>query len=152
LTITAWRIVLAKRATSAFSGEGARLNGGRWNNKGTAMVYTAGSIALAAMEILVNLPSPKLLARFVRIPVEFDDTLVCEVRELPSGWQRRPAGPETKAIGDDWVAELRSVVLKVPSVIVPEEFNYLLNPSHPDWHRIRIKDPLVYHFDPRLAR
>lgn len=152
MNITTWRIVLAKRTTSAFSGEGARLNGGRWNNKGTAIVYTAGSISLASMEILVNLPSPKLLARFVRIPVEFDVALVCEVRDLPSGWQQRPASPETKAIGDDWAAQRRSAVLKVPSVVVPEEFNYLLNPSHPDWDKIHIKPPVVYHFDPRLTR
>jgi RES domain-containing protein len=152
LKITAWRIVLAKRATSAFSGEGARLNGGRWNNKGTAMVYTAGSISLASMEILVNLPSPMLLARFVRIPVEFDEALVNEVRDLPSGWQRRPAGPKTKTIGDRWAAERRSAVLKVPSVVIPEEFNYLLNPSHPDWDKIHLKAPAIYHFDPRLTR
>jgi RES domain-containing protein len=152
LKITAWRIVLAKRVASAFSGEGARLNGGRWNNKGTAMVYTAGSISLASMEILVNLPSPMLLARFVRIPVEFDEALVNEVRDLPCGWQRRPAGPKTKTIGDHWAAERRSAVLKVPSVVVPEEFNFLLNPSHPDWDHIHIKAPVVYPFDPRLTR
>jgi RES domain-containing protein len=152
LNIIAWRIVLAKRATSTFSGEGARLNGGRWNNKGTAIVYTAGSISLASMEILVNLPSPMLLARFVRIPVEFDEALISEVTALPSGWQSRPASPETKAIGGSWAASLRSAVLQVPSVVVPEEFNYLLNPNHPDWDQIQIKAPGVYHLDSRLTR
>jgi RES domain-containing protein len=152
LKITAWRIVLAKRATTAFSGEGGRLNGGRWNNKGTAIVYTASSISLASMEILVNLPSPTLLARFVRIPVEFDEALVSNPTRLPPDWQRRPAGPETKAIGDDWAAAQGSAVLKVPSLVVPEEFNYLLNPSHSDWDKIHIKAPIAYPFDPRLAR
>jgi RES domain-containing protein len=154
MTLTAWRIVMARYQKKAFSGDGARLFGGRWNSKGVAVIYTAGSLALASIEIIVNLPSPKLLEAFVRIPTRFKPALVEHLTpaDLPRDWQNRPISPSTKAIGDRWVAEQRSAVLKVPSVVVPEEFNYLLNPAHPDFDKIEIGQPVVYHFDPRLIK
>ncbi len=154
MTLTAWRIVETRYQNRAFSGDGARLFGGRWNSKGQAVIYTAGSLALACIEMVVNLPSPKLLEAFVRIPVYFDADLVESLPpdQYPRNWQHRPISPETKAIGDRWVKQLRSLVLKVPSVVVPEEFNYLINPTHPDFAKIEIGRPVVYHFDPRLAK
>jgi len=138
----------------AVSGDGARLFGGRWNSKGMAVVYTAGSLALASIEMVVNLPSPKLLEAFARIPLYIDADLVESLPpdQYPRNWQHRPISPETKAIGDRWVKQLRSLVLKVPSVVVPEEFNYLINPTHPDFAKIEIGRPVIYHFDPRLAK
>ncbi len=153
MTLTAWRIVESRYKNKAFSGDGARLFGGRWNSKGLAVIYTAGSLALASIEMVVNLPSPKLLEAFVCIPVNFDADLV-EIllpEKYPRNWQHRPISPETKAIGDRWIQQLRSPVLRVPSVIVPEEFNYLINPAHPDFAKIEIGQPVVYHFDPRLT-
>ena len=102
------------------------------------MVYTAGSLALASIEMVVNLPSPKLLESFVRIPLYFDADLVESLPpdQYPRNWQHRPISPETKAIGDRWIKQLRSPVLRVPSVVVPEEFNDLINPAHPDLARI----------------
>jgi RES domain-containing protein len=154
VSLTAWRIVETKHKGKAFTGDGARLYGGRWNSKGVAMVYTAGSLALASIEIVVNLPSPKLLEAFIRIPVRFASDLVEQLPDsgLPRDWQSRPISPTTRAIGDKWVEQQRSAVLKVPSVVVPEEFNYLINPAHPDFHKIDIGQPVVYHFDPRLAK
>jgi RES domain-containing protein len=151
--IIAWRIVGARYKDDAFSGEGARLRGGRWNSKGTTMVYTAGSIALASIEMLVNLPGPKLLAEFVRIPVHIPPDLIVDLPldKLPGDWSSRPISPSIKAIGDRWVKDKPSAVLKVPSVVVPEEYNYLLNPYHPDFDKITIGTPIVYRFDPRLA-
>jgi RES domain-containing protein len=149
---TSWRIVAAHRIASAFSGEGSRLSGGRWNNIGTLLVYTSGTISLAAMEIMVNLPAAALLNRYVTIGVQFDESLVEELPKLPGDWDSRPASPSTKAIGDKWVAERRSAVLKVPSVIVPFEHNYLLNPNHPDWPEIQVQNPEKYFFDPRLIK
>ncbi len=154
MTLTAWRIVESRYKNKAFSGGGARLFGGRWNSKGQAVVYTAGSLALASIEMVVNLPSPKLLEAFVRIPVYFDAELVESLPpdQYPRKWQHRPISPETKAIGDRWIHQRRSLILKVPSVVVPEEFNYLINPAHPDFDKIEIGRPIVYHFDPRLAK
>jgi len=152
--LTAWRIVEAKYLSKAFTGDGARLYGGRWNSKGVAVVYTAGSLALASMEMVVNLPSPKLLQAFVRVPVHFKPELVeiLEAGKLPRDWTSRPISPATKTIGDRWVKARRSAVLQVPSIVVPEEHNYLLNPNHPDFVKIEIGQPAVYYFDPRLAR
>jgi RES domain-containing protein len=150
--ITAWRIVESRHEDDAFSGEGARLHGGRWNSKGTAMVYAAGSLALASIEMLVNLPGPKLLGEFVRIPVHIPPKLIIDLHldQLPADWNSRPVCPSTKAIGDRWVKERQSVVLKVPSVVVPEEFNYMLIPNHPEFEKITIGNSIIYIFDPRL--
>jgi RES domain-containing protein len=151
--IIAWRIVGARYKDNAFSGEGARLHGGRWNSKGTTMVYTAGSLALASIEIVVNLPGPKLLEEFFRIPVHIPPNLIIDLPldKLPSDWNSRPVSPAIRAIGDRWVKEKTSVALKVPSVVVPEEYNYLLNPVHPDFEKIAIGTPIKYRFDPRLG-
>lgn len=152
--ITAWRIVGARYKDDSFSGEGARLRGGRWNSKGTAVVYTAGSIALASIEMLINLPGPKLLEDFFRIPVHIPSDLIIDLplNKLPGDWRSTPVSPTTKAIGDNWIKDRKSAVLKVPSVVVPEEYNYLLNPTHPDIIKINIGSPVRYRFDPRLAR
>lgn len=154
MILKAWRIVKATYKNKAFTGDGARMFGGRWNSKGVPVIYTAGSLALASIEMVVNLPSPKLLEAFVRIPVRFNSNLVEDppLFKLPKSWKSRPISPLTRDLGDKWIKEQRSVVLKVPSVVVPEEFNYLLNPMHPDFKKVEVGKPVVYHFDPRLAK
>lgn len=145
----AWRIVKEKHAATAFSGEGARFYGGRWNSVGTSVVYSSGSKALAALESLVHL-NPPVIFKYVAIPIEFDDALVEKVTVLPVEWTEEPPPPATKDIGDVWVKEARSAVLELPSVIVPGEPNYLLNPAHPDFKKIVIGKSEPFSFDPRL--
>jgi len=150
--ITAWRIVKAKLAATAFDGEGARRFGGRWNSKGTAMVYTAGSQALAVLELLVHLEDSDLLKHYRLIPVTFDEAMVKALGpgSLPGNWKRRPTPASVRALGDAWIAAGESVVLRVPSVVVPGESNYLLNPLHPGFAKLVIGKPQPYRFDPRL--
>jgi RES domain-containing protein len=152
--ITAWRIVSANYKDKAFAGDGARIHGGRWNSKGVAVVYTADSLALASIEMIVNLPAPKLLQKYVRISAQTSLNLVSELSgaDLPEDWNNRPISPSTRAIGDRWIKEQRSAVLRVPSIVVPDEYNYLLNPTHPDFARIKIGKPTIYYFDPRLTK
>ena len=152
MTITAWRIVKAKHLAGAFSGEGSRRFGGRWNSKGTAVVYTASSQALAVLEMLVHLETEDLLKHYRLIPATFDSRLVTTLdsKDLPPRWKRRPTPTAVRATGDAWVASARSPVLKVPSVVVPGESNYLLNVAHPDSRRIVIGKPQPYQFDRRL--
>jgi len=152
--ITAWRIIKAKHQDSAFNGEGARLYGGRWNTKGLPVIYVAESLALASLEIIIHLPADELLQKFVRIPVKFSPKLVSEVDviSLPDGWVSAPAPDFTKLVGDKWIKDQESVVLKVPSAIIPEEFNYLINPLHPDYKKISIGSPVAYFCDPRLKK
>ena len=149
MKLRAWRIVKAKHAATAFSGEGARLYGGRWNSPGVSLVYTSGTKALAALESLVHL-NPPVIFKYAAIPIEFDAALVEKVTALPADWNDMPAPPSTRAIGDLWAKQARSAVLELPSVIIPGESNYLLNPAHPDFKKIVIGKPEPFSFDPRL--
>jgi RES domain-containing protein len=154
VTVTAWRITKRKHARNAFSGEGAREFGGRWNNPGTAIVYTAQSQSLAALEMLVHLDSADLLEKYVLLGVDFDQSLVRRVEPsaLPRNWRADPPPAQVRSIGDEWILEGSSAVLQVPSALVPGENNFLLNPGHQDFAKVRIGKPLAFRFDPRLAR
>jgi RES domain-containing protein len=151
--VTAWRITKRKHAREAFTGAGAREFGGRWNNPGTAMVYTAQSQSLAALEMLVHVDSSELLGKYVLIGVEFDPALVrpVELSVLPRHWRSDPPPPEVRAIGDNWILAGSSAVLQVPSALVPGENNFLLNPAHKDFAQLSFCKPLSFRFDPHLA-
>ena len=148
---SAWRLTKARYLATAWDGEGARTSGGRWTSVGTAVVYTSATLSLALVETLVHVPSGVLPA-YTAVPIEFDDSLVVVVdaADLPPKWKDQPAPPETRAIGDSWVGSSTSALLRVPSVVVPSEFNYVVNPRHPDFGRIRIGAPMPFPFDPRL--
>jgi RES domain-containing protein len=152
--ITAWRIVKRKRARAAFTGEGARLYGGRWNSAGVALVYTAESQSLAALEMVVHLDSPELLHTYVVFEVGIDESLVAQVElsQLPRNWRTDPPPKKVREVGDAWAAAGTSAVLQVPSAILPAEHNFLLNPRHRDFPRLMIGKPSPFQFDPRLAR
>ncbi len=147
----AWLIVREEHGSAAFDGEGAWRFGGRWNSRGIRMVYTSGTLSLAALETLVHL-NPPVAFKYVAIPVDFDEALLetFATSDLPADWNEEPPPPSTAEIGDRWVKESRSAVLELPSVIIPAEPNYLLNSTHSDFKRIRIGKPTPFSFDPRL--
>ena len=147
----AWRIVKERHSATAFDGEGARLFGGRWNSRGTRLVYASATLALAALENLVHL-NPPVAFKYVAIPIDFDEELVETVAasDLPADWTEEPPPPSTAEIGDLWVKDSRSAVLEIPSVIIHAEPNYLFNPAHPDFKKIIIGKPQPFSFDPRL--
>lgn len=152
--IKAWRITKTKHAATAFTGGGAKAYGGRWNSAGTAVVYTAGSTSLAILELLVHLQAQELMRRYAIFEVSFDEALMTSVNPatLPKSWRRFPSPASVQQLGDDWVAEATSAVLRLPSVIVPSEWNYLLNPAHPDFAKIAIGPKQQIKFDPRLVK
>jgi RES domain-containing protein len=152
VTVTSWRIVKRKYSARAFDGEGARIHGGRWNSPGLPAIYTAGSISLAILEMLVHGEPP--LPGYAVIPVTFDTALVRDVSvdSLPAGWNTYPAPAAVIGIGDDWLRSRASVVLRVPSAVVASESNYLLNPAHPAFSKIVIGKPAGLPIDPRLAK
>jgi RES domain-containing protein len=152
VTITAWRIVKARHAAGAFDGDGARVEGGRWNSPGTAIVYTAGSAALAALEMLVHLGRASILQAYVLIPCGFDEALVSKLdrARLPKSWRAYPAPPELQLIGDEWVKSDTSAVLDMPSAVIETDSNFLLNPRHRDFQGVRLMDPQPFAFDVRL--
>jgi RES domain-containing protein len=136
-----------------WTGSGARNYGGRWNSKGNAVVYVSESLSLAALEILVHLDSDEILKKFVKCSVSFDDSLVQEydLRKLPSSWRDDPGPASLRTIGDAWIEAAQAVILAVPSAIVPDERNYLINPAHHDFSKLVIGDLEAFLFDPRLA-
>ena len=151
--IVTWRLVKEKRAGDAFSGEGARRYGGRWNHQGTSVVYVSGSLSLAVLELFVHLGHYERQLRFVYYKLEIPDDLNIHSVEpdiLPPNWREEPPPSATKDIGTRWIDVADSAVLKVPSVIIPVEYNYALNPYHEDFQRISIEGPKPFGFDPRI--
>lgn len=146
-----WRLTKARYARTAFDGEGARLYGGRWNSPSRTVAYLAGSLALATLEILVHVKSQGELEGYVKIRVEASEGLTSEVEALPENWQQGRAPDETRAIGDSWLEASKTPLLRVPSVVIPEEHNYLLNPQHPGFSKLTVGEAEPFSFDPRLA-
>lgn len=138
MSVFLWRIGTdtADYEAHDLSGKGAERTGGRWNRPGRPVVYAASSAALACLETVVHLNAGGLpLNRFlVRIDIPEDlwrTAVVREVSSLPVGWTAVPTGKVSLDIGDQWLHEKHAALLVVPSVIVPEEFNALINPNHP---------------------
>jgi RES domain-containing protein len=151
-----WRIDQQRRAATAATGEGARLVGARWNSPGHAAVYTAGHLSLAVLEILVHAATAeqRQVSR-VKFRISVDDASItrCDPAQLPPDFGPQTPSRATQVIGDEWLRAKTSVGLLVPSAIVPEEQNLILNPLHPDFARLAIwgqPDPVT--LDPRLWR
>jgi len=150
--VIGWRIVKEKHARTAFSGEGAREFGGRWNSVGVSVVYCSEHLSLAALETLVHIVPVMVRDKFRAYRVRFDERLLTSVTEkkLPKGWNAQPPTPVSQNVGDGWAKSARSVVLALPSVLVPLERTFLLNPKHPDFRKLEIKDIGTFVLDPRL--
>jgi RES domain-containing protein len=156
LKILAWRITkpgFAKSVDDMLSGEGAYLNGGRWNSEGTRMVYLASSLSLAAMETLVHTNAVSQLNTFSKLPIRFEASLArrLDVSDLPEHWNELTLDPVTQEIGDDWIESASSAFLMVPSVTIPEEMIYLMNPQHDDVEKAIAGEITPFIFDPRLS-
>lgn len=152
--IAVWRIDKAKRSRQdSFSGNGAALEGGRWNHPGTRMVYAAETLSLAAMEKFVHMGDEGRSLRFAfyRIDIPADVRIEeVERKELPDDWRKSPVSEGAREIGTRWVVRAHSAVLKVPSVLIATEHNYLLNPLQPDFKRLKMSSPAPFRFDSRL--
>jgi RES domain-containing protein len=152
--ITAWRLVRPEFAEDAFSGDGAVLYAGRWHSEGTRVVYTAQSAALATLEMIVHMPRGHAsMPAYILIPCYFHEALVEEidVATLPANWFADISPPELREYGDTWVRDRVSPVLKVPSAVTRIEFNYILNPEHPDFGSVDIGEPREFELDKRLV-
>jgi RES domain-containing protein len=144
-----YRIAHEHYATD-LSGTGARLYGGRWNSEGTAALYTASTRALALLETLVHTPLHVLKQKkFLLVTLQLPDETTVEkidLRKLPSGWDVWDLKQHTQQLGDRFLQHNKKLLLQVPSVLVPEEFNYVLNPSHPHMSRLKVlqQRPLLW--------
>lgn len=138
-----------------FDGEGAFRFGGRSNSRGTRILYTAGSLSLAALEMLIHLNNEEILLSYSFASAEFDESLILPIEEfqtLPENWSDSPPPMEIQRIGDEWAHAKASVVLRVPTSILPVEFNYLINTEHPEFSKVKLGEPQTFTFDERLYK
>ena len=153
MIVKAWRITKERYSKDAFSGEGSREYGGRWNSRGRAVVYTSQHASLAILEQLVHLGLSQHLQNYVLIECSFDDKLITRIniKQLPPDWRTFPTLVSLQALGNAWYDSGSSVVLQVPSAIIPIEQNYLMNPEHTDFTKVIIGKPQKFAFDERLV-
>lgn len=146
-----WRIASAAHAT--FDGEGARRYGSRWTPRGIPAVFTSATLSLAALERFVTTDPDLEPVGLVTIAVDIETNIAIEtvtVADLPADWRTYPAPPALAVIGERWLREAKSAVLSVPSVVIPNERNSLLNPTHADFVRLTINPSEPFSFDPRM--
>jgi RES domain-containing protein len=133
------------------TGEGARLYGGRWNPKGIPMVYTAESVALAALEVLVRIATPKHYFRAIYVVPDSASIESVIVTDLPANWLQLHPNSHLIELGKRWALERRSLILQVPSaVVLGEGWNYLINPLHPEISTVAVTDSAPFEYDFRL--
>ena len=155
MTTAPWRIAVEAPAWAAndLSGMGAKITGGRWNSIGTPMLYCSANIALATLETLRFIRTGPLPLNRYLVRIEVPDP-VWDMREvlspLPAAWDAIPSGLASRRAGDQWVASRRSPLLAVPSVIVPDECNVLINPLHPAIARVVATTVRRWVYDPRF--
>jgi len=150
---TLWRVVKRTRAATAFDGRAAERFGGRWNSPGRRVVYPSSTKSLALLEVLVHLDVGRTLPRLVAFTFQVQDEFVDQLpaARLPRYWRTARGLLGTQRIGDEWLASGQALALAVPSAIVSEERNYLLNPAHPAFCRLRFGRPIPFLLDPRLV-
>jgi RES domain-containing protein len=147
-----YRIVMSAY-TRDLSGAGPRLYGGRWNPKGVSVIYTSESRALAVLEFYVHLSRSVILPGLSIVSIDIPDSVSRKeiaMSDLPKNWRTYPAPPELAAIGAEWVRSRESLLLHVPSAIMPPERNILINPVHSEMRKVRIIEIEEYGLDQRL--
>jgi RES domain-containing protein len=159
LSVTVWRIATDTKTYEAddLSGEGAKTSGGRWNAAGDPMIYSSETRALACLETLVHLNAGGLPLNRYLVSVTIADAVWGAARtetpgSLPVGWDADPAGRASVRFGTAWIRSGASALMRVPSVIVPDEYNVLINPLHADGRAIRAVKVRKWLYDPRLMK
>jgi len=149
--VRVWRI--SRQEYAAFDGEGGNVTSGCWHHRGLRVIYTGGSLALAALEFFVHLQPEISLTGFVAGSADIPDGFKIETLDmttLPRQWRNLDHTETLRDAGTEWLRGRRSAVLAVPSAVIPVETNYLLNPAHKDFKRIRINPPEPFEFDYRM--
>ena len=143
-----------KEYVNDLSGYGAEMNSGRWNGKGTPALYTSGSCALAVLEIAVHVPFGIMPINYYMISIEVTVAGITriEIPDLPNDWNRNPFARSTQYIGDDFLKANKNLILQVPSATVTGDFNYIINPKHPDFNSLKIIKTEPFEFDSRLFK
>jgi len=150
--VRVWRICRKPYATDPLSGRGGLFTSGRWHTKGQRVFYTSGSLALAALELLVHVDRDMLPSDLIQIEIDVPDKLRIlrtDVSVLPKNWQSYPSPAALRRLGDDWLTAESTPVLQVPSAVIAEEFNLILNPVHADSRHINVVSTKDFAYDSR---
>lgn len=151
----AWRLTTKKYATTAFSGMGNRKVGSRWVPEGLLAVYASENLSTAVLETLVHIDPNHFSNNFVYIKAEIPDSIPMDevfLDDLPNDWQSRFEDHELQQVGAEWIARGTSAILMVPSAVVPQERNVVINPEHEDFDKIVFSPAEAYTFDTRLLK
>jgi RES domain-containing protein len=155
VTLTVFRLGKHVYRDQLFSGQGGLYASGRWTPRGRPVVYTSAGISLAVLEYTVNyrrrgwVPATVLGRATIPASVRLETV---SIDKLPANWFAASSPPQLQSLGGKWLERGETAVLKVPSAIVTEEWNYLLNPLHTDFRKFRISSPKQFNFDQRVAR
>ena len=152
MMITAWRITKKKFQKEAFTGFGAKEYGGRWNPRGLAAIYTSYTLSLAILELLVHYVESEIINDYIAIPIEFDDSNIASlsITQMLPDWKDYPYPESTQDRGRHWLETQAGAVLKVPSVVVPQQHNFIFNPMHPEFQSFKIGAGVESPIDSRL--
>jgi len=147
---------LSKQAhINDLSGYGAEKAGGRWNSKGIPVLYTSASRALAVVEIAVHVPFGIVPVNYYLAAIELpDDAAILKLKpaDLPLNWSKNPFVKATQSVGDGFIRANNYLILQVPSAVVVGDHNYLINPRHPDFKKVKVKSTEPFVFDVRLFK
>ena len=145
--------ITGKKYADDLTGTGAAMFGGRWNKKGTPVLYTGESKDIALLETIVHIP-PLLIPDLDIITLEIpdDSVLVIPVEELPNNWKSYPAPIVLSEIGENWIMEGKTIAMKVPSCIIHTSHNIILNCRHPEFAKVKLIDKQNFEFDSRLNK
>ena len=150
-----FRLTKAKYQDTAFTGFGALRSAGRWHRAGVPVVYASDTPAGALLEVIAHTEAPSLLTHaYALFMIDFErdrHLLVLEPAVRPDDWRRLAWPRSTQRIGTRWFEDQDSVILQVPSAIVPQQHNYLINPQHPHFQELKIEGPAPFEIDPRLT-
>jgi RES domain-containing protein len=144
-----------KRWSSELTGKGAALKGARWNSQGTEIIYTASNRSLAMAEVLVHFTLATIPGDYMMVTIFVPDDIAYKIiweSDLPAGWNSFPPIPSTQNIGDNFIKQNEFCLLKIPSVVTKGDFNFLVNPFHPEFARIKIVNIEPFYFDHRIFR
>ncbi len=149
-----WRLVKTRYAATPFDGEGARLYGARWNSPGDRVAYASRNSAVGVLEVLVHMTGGGRLPGYSVVSASLRGRLIEVIAptDLPGYWDSSPVPREVQAVGDAWLACRRSLALQVPSALVRDSYNLLINPEHDDFGRLTVISSEPFDFDRRLLR
>lgn len=150
--LSAWRLTRPQYVSTALSGEGSARYPGRWNVRGGRVAYVSGHLSLATLEVLAHAESLEMLDHYVALEIKLPDDGVTTVEELPENWQQSPPPDSTRQLGQAWLEQGETLLLRVPSVLIPDEYSYLINPQHEAFGAVEVGEPVPLPFDSRILK